>query len=271
MAGGLTGLVGALAYSSLLLQWTVDSDLSVLHSYVSELSVRSEPSSALFRTFDVIAGAGLLVLAVMLARRLPAGRRRTTGCVALAVTAVASALDGLQPMSCAPSSDPVCRAGDSGALAAQLREPHTLSSLAEFAAAIIAMVVLSSLFQRLPGWRRLGRWDSVAGLMVGGLGVLEVCLVLADLRWVGLPERGQVLVVSLWCGAVAVRLIAGGGAPAAAREVSGGPPPPGPSRTPQEQPASPPTPDYPRSSAFITFPLALRGSSVRKATSRGTL
>ncbi|MFB8183672.1 DUF998 domain-containing protein [Streptomyces sp. NPDC055966] len=96
--GAIVGTIGGLAYSSFLLEGFFRTGLNPLHSYVSESSVAGRPYAFLFRTGDIAAGCGLLVLAVALARRLPARRPRAGGCLALAVTAAASITDGVWPM-----------------------------------------------------------------------------------------------------------------------------------------------------------------------------
>jgi hypothetical protein len=82
----------------------------------------------------------------------------------------------------------------------QLRQPRTISSLIEFTAAIVAVLALSWAFRWLSDWRRLGTWGLAIGLAVACLGLLEIDMILTSVRWAGLPERGQVLLVSLWCG-----------------------------------------------------------------------
>ncbi|MFI0187664.1 DUF998 domain-containing protein [Streptomyces sp. NPDC017082] len=200
--GAALGMMGALAYSSFVLEAFLHTGLSPLHSYVSELSVTGRPYAFLFRAGDITAGCGLLALAMALARRLPATRRRTSGCVALAVTAAASIGDGVWPMPCAPSLDPVCRATDSADLDQQLGQIHTLSSLAEFAGAILAMLLLSKVLQ-CTGHRSPARWSFSAGVATAALGALEIAMALTGVRWVGLSERAQVLLVSAWCAAMA--------------------------------------------------------------------
>ncbi|MFB8183671.1 DUF998 domain-containing protein [Streptomyces sp. NPDC055966] len=106
----------------------------------------------------------------------------------------------------APSVDPVCRAADSADLGQQLRQVHTLSSLTAFTGVILAMLLLSTVLHRT-GHRRLARWSLVAGILAAALGALEIAMVLTGVRWVGLPERAQVLLVSAWCTAMARFLV----------------------------------------------------------------
>lgn len=202
------GLLASLAYSSFPLQWVVGSRLSVIRSYVSELSVAGQPEAMVFRVGDTIGGVGLVVLAAGLAASCARGSRRAVAAaIALAITGLSSAADGLWPMPCAPSADPVCRAQDRSTLTAQLTQTHTLASLLEFTAAVIAAVLFGTVLLRLPGHHRLGLFTLAAGLGAGTLGLGEIAMVLADSRAVGVPERAQVLLVSLFCAALSVHLL----------------------------------------------------------------
>ncbi|MFD9606196.1 DUF998 domain-containing protein [Streptomyces sp. NPDC059970] len=216
--GALGGMIGAITYSSFLLEALFRTGLNPLSSYISELSVPGRPYAFLFRTGDMIAGCGLLILAMALARRLPASPPRTWGCLALAISAAASIADGLWPMPCAPSADPACRATDSTDLGQQLRQVHTLSSLTEFTGVILAMLLLGMALHRT-GRRRPARWSLAAGVATALLGSLEITMVLTGVRWAGLPERAQVLLVSAWCAAMARLLVRTAPACAPRRDV----------------------------------------------------
>ncbi|MFJ9845951.1 DUF998 domain-containing protein [Kitasatospora sp. NPDC101155] len=202
------GLFASVAYSSFPLQWVVGSRLSVIRSYVSELSVAGQSGAVVFRVGDTIGGVGLVVLAAGLAASCVRGSRwAVAGAIALAVTGLGSAADGVWPMPCAPSADPVCRALDRSTLSSQLAQAHTLTGLLEFTAAVIAAVLFGAVLLRLPGHHPLGLFTLAAGLAVGALGLGEIAMVLADARVVGVPERAQVLLVSLFCAALSLHLL----------------------------------------------------------------
>ncbi|MBO1414559.1 DUF998 domain-containing protein [Streptomyces sp. FH025] len=202
------GLLASAAYSSFPLQWVVGSRLSVIRSYVSELSVTGQPGALVFRVGDVIGGVGLVVLAAGLAASCVRGSRSAVAAVlALVVTGLGSAADGVWPMPCAPSADPVCRGLDRSSLTAQLAQTHTLTSLSEFTAAVIAAVLFGAVLLRSPGHHRLGLFTLAAGLAVGTLGLGEIVMVLTGSRVIGVPERVQVLLVSLFCAALSLHLL----------------------------------------------------------------
>ncbi len=196
--GGVAGLVGAAAYDSFLLARPLGSSLDPVNAYVSELGVRTQPASALFRGSDELAGLLIVVLALVLRDGLPRHWHGEAGRAALAIGGVASVFDGWHPMGCAPSIEAACRPHpDVVGLILQLRQAHTVSSVIGVVAALASMLLLGSLLREIPRWRRLGELGLLAALVVIALGLLELPLSLAN-HWVGLVERVQVLWISGW-------------------------------------------------------------------------
>lgn len=153
--GGLAGLVAALAYSSFPLADPLGSTFDPMNSYVSELGTPTQPAGAFFRTTDVVAGVLIVVLAVALRGSLSRDWRRNAGTAAPGLAGASSVFDGWHPIACAPSADPACRLReDTMGLLGQLREPHTVSSVAGVTAAIASMAVLGHLLGSEPGSRR---------------------------------------------------------------------------------------------------------------------
>jgi hypothetical membrane protein len=202
--GGVAGLVAAAAEDSFLLARPLGSTLDPVNAYVSELGVRTQPASALFRASDVLAGLLIVVLALMLRDGLPCHWQREAGRAALAMAGTASVFDGWHPMGCAPSIVAACRPhpGLTGLLG-QLREAHTVSSVIGVVAAVVSMLLLGSLLREIPRWRHLGGIGHLAALVVIALGILELPLSLTN-HWVGLVERIQVLWMSGWFAALAL-------------------------------------------------------------------
>jgi Protein of unknown function (DUF998) len=208
LGGGLVGLFAACAYSSFVLEKALGSPLNPAHAYVSELGARSQPATAFFRVSDVLAGAGLIVLAWALLRWLPADWRCRLGCGAIAVMGAASVVAGAKPLACTPSADVVCRLRDRTDPLAQLHQAHVASSMIGFLGAVMGMLLLGSLLRDVSCWRWLGRLGTVGAFLATGLAVLELALTLLPGLWVGLPERAETLLESAWYGALALRLIA---------------------------------------------------------------
>lgn len=204
--GGLLGLVGVGGYCAFPLQWVVGSTLSPLHAYISELSVAGQPGVLLFRAADGIAGVGLTALAAALAVWLPTGRI-WAGSFALVVAGGASIVDAAVPMPCAPSIDQHCRSIDRAGLIGQLSQPHTVSGVVGFAAVLLAMAAFSSGLCHVRGEHRLGHWGWGATVYGIALGVIEIVMVLRDIRCVGLLERVQVGVIGTWLAVLAVCML----------------------------------------------------------------
>jgi Protein of unknown function (DUF998) len=154
----------------------------------------------------MVAGGLIVVLAAALRRDLARNWRRDAGTAALGLAGVASVFDGWKPMDCAPSIDRACRLReDALGLLAQLREPHTVSSVTGVVAAIVSMAALGSLLGSEPRRRRFGLFGQVAAFVTAGLSLAELPLTTAD-PGVGLIERIFVLCVSAWIAALGLLL-----------------------------------------------------------------
>ena len=199
--------MAALAYSSFLLAGPLGSTLDPMNSYVSELGAPTQPAATFFRGTDVVAGCLIVVLAVALRGSLPRDWRRGAGTTALGLAGASSVFDGWNPIECTPSSDLACQVReDAMGLLGQLREPHTVSSVAGVVAAIASMAALGHLLASVRRHRRLGLCGQVAALVATGLSLAELPLTTAD-PGVGVLERAFVLCVSTWIAALALLLL----------------------------------------------------------------
>lgn len=201
--------LGAVAYSTWLLEAFLGTGLSPLSSYVSELGARDQPYGTLFRTTDL--AAGLLVLAAAAGALLWLPRRWSTvvGWAGLALFGAATAVDSRLPLSCAPTADAACVARERAGLVPVAHSAHVVSSGVAVTGALVGMVALAF------AARRHGLLPSLAG----GLGVLLVGLELAATAWtltaiaafdagygmwaLGAGQRLQVLLIAVWLGFLA--------------------------------------------------------------------
>lgn len=207
--------LGAVAYSTWLLEAFLGTGLSPLSSYVSELGAQDQPYGTLFRTTDLT--AGLLVLAGAVGALLWLPRRWSTvvGWAGLALFGAATAVDSRLPLSCAPTADAACAARERAGLVPAAHAAHAVSSSVAVAGALVAMVALTF------AARRHGLLASGAGNS-GPLDVLLVLLVLLELAatawtlaaiaafdaghgtWaLGAGQRFQVLLIAVWLGLLA--------------------------------------------------------------------
>ncbi|MFI1201760.1 DUF998 domain-containing protein [Streptomyces sp. NPDC020883] len=207
-AAGLL-LLGALAYTAWVLELVIATGLDPVRAYVSELAAADQPLGGLFRATDLV--AGLLVLAGALTA-LAAVRRRpwtVAGLGALALFGAATALDSRLPLSCAPTSDPVCAARETAGLVPATHTAHAVSSTLAMLGALAALVLLTVAARRHGHWPalvRLGPPLVLAELAATAWTLAEVAALTAGRgTWaLGVGQRLQVLLVALY-----VALLAG--------------------------------------------------------------
>ncbi|MEU5997275.1 MULTISPECIES: DUF998 domain-containing protein [unclassified Streptomyces] len=206
--------LGAVAYSTWIVEAFLGTGLSPVSSYVSELAARDQPFGTLFRTADLT--AGLLVLAGAAAalrwlprRLLPRRWDTVVGWAGLALFGAATAVDSRLPLSCAPTADAVCVAGERAGLLPATHAAHVVSSGVAVTGALVGMVALTL------AARRYGVLPSLAG----PFGLLLVLLELAATTWtlaavaafdaghgtwgLGVGQRLQVLLIAVWLGLLA--------------------------------------------------------------------
>jgi hypothetical protein len=196
----------AIGYSSFVFSAWVRSPLPFSRSYASELEAVGQPHRDLFRLCDVLSGAGLVVVAVLVVALVPRRPSGLIGCVLVAVTGVASIMDAANSMSCVPSLDPVCRAQQDtpSGLVQQAFAPHTVSSLVGYLAAGGAMLLVGTAVTQSRPW--LARCSIVCAIATGLSGLGDVWLILTD-GPVGLTERLRIVVFALWLLVVGVELL----------------------------------------------------------------
>ena len=194
----LTGFVGILAYCDFPVAWLVNSQLSPLRSYVSELAVAGQPARSFFRVSDIVAGVGLVAVANLLMRWQPA-KHASAAHLSTIVAGVSSIVDGLWPMPCAPSIDMSCRATEEALHNAHVVQPHTASSVVGFTALVCAIGLYGAALTRQPDYGRLGSSGLSAAAVAAVLGGVDIVLCLtASTAVVGLVERIQVCVIAAW-------------------------------------------------------------------------
>ncbi|WP_151482204.1 DUF998 domain-containing protein [Streptomyces albicerus] len=136
--------LGALAYTTWVLELVLTTGLAPSRTYVSELAARNQPHGTLFRTTDLVAGVlvgagGLLALLKLPSR----GRRVHVGWAGLALFGAATAVDSRLPLSCTPTVDPVCAARERAGLVTVAHSAHTVSSAVALCGILVGMVALT--------------------------------------------------------------------------------------------------------------------------------
>lgn len=150
-AAGALVIAGAVLYASWVLQFLLPSPLSPWTSYASELAAQGQPHAGVYRAADV--AAGLLFVAGGLAARRRAGRGASRRARLLpwlvVVFGLATAADGLSPMSCTPTVDAACAAREAAGEVPLGHLLHDVTSTVAGAAFWAALVVVT--------WGRPGR------------------------------------------------------------------------------------------------------------------
>ncbi len=214
-------LLGALAYTAWVLELVIATGLDPVRAYVSELAAADQPLGGLFRATDLV--AGLLVLAGALTA-LAAVRRRpwtVAGLSALALFGAATALDSRLPLSCAPTSDPVCAARETAGLVPATHTAHAVSSTLAMLGALAALVLLTVAARRYGHWPALARLGPplvLTQLAATAWTLAEVAALTAGRgTWaLGVGQRLQVLLVALYVAVLAGCLARGARAARAA-------------------------------------------------------
>ncbi|MEU7068866.1 DUF998 domain-containing protein [Streptomyces narbonensis] len=213
-AAVLLGL-GALAYTSWVLEVLVRTGLDPVRTYVSELAAADQPLGGLFRATDLV--AGLLVLAGALAGLAASGGRgrwALGGWIALAVFGAATAVDSRLPLSCAPTADPECAAREDAGLVPATHMAHAVSSSLALTGAIAAMIALTVAARRYGHWRPLARHGPALVVLELAATAWTLAAVAAfeagKGTWaLGAGQRLQVLLVAVWLAVLAASLVRG--------------------------------------------------------------
>ncbi|MGC5566186.1 DUF998 domain-containing protein [Streptomyces sp. FR-108] len=187
--------LAALTYSAWTLEALLPTSLPPATTYVSELAATDQPYSTLFRTTDLLAG----VLVCAAATTLSARRTPPTARAALLLFGAATAVDSRLPLSCTPTTDPVCAARETAALVPWTHSAHTVSSTVALCAILVAMAALARSAPALLALELAATtWTlaAIAALETGHAG------------WgAGIAQRLQVGVIAIWLGALAVSLL----------------------------------------------------------------
>ncbi|MBD3689432.1 DUF998 domain-containing protein [Nanchangia anserum] len=118
-------LIGTVCYSLWIAQPWFNPAMPLWRSYVSELAAINQPGNAIVRVGDTLA-AICAACAGLFGWRSRAFTR--PACAMIAVFALATVLDSIFPMACAPSLSAVCAAGDEAGTLGLSHNIHTMTS-----------------------------------------------------------------------------------------------------------------------------------------------
>jgi hypothetical protein len=200
--------VAGVTYGAWILQFLINPQLDAVNGYVSELSASDQPFHYLFAAADFLAGALITIVGGAVLRRLRPRRSALVGWLALTAFGVFSMGDSLFAMDCAPNSDTTCALRERAGKVTFAHQFHTVTSACVVTAGIVSLIALTVAARRYCRWPVIARWS-------WPLMVLETVTALATLPLMylgvllGVMERVQVSVISLWLFVIAGELYAG--------------------------------------------------------------
>lgn len=196
-------LVGAVLYSSWLLEWVLPTGLDPSRAYVSELAALDQPYGLLFRTGDLLTGVVLAATAGLALTLRPRRVLTTIGWIGLAVFAVSTALDSRMPLACSAHASAACAAREQAGLLDESRLAHALTSVGAATAAgvsVLAVIVAAYRYR----WPHLLRWVGIAIVVTYLLGNAWTLFAIdmdgrGDEVWLlGYAQRLQLVAVTGW-------------------------------------------------------------------------
>jgi hypothetical membrane protein len=211
MVPAFAWLLAALAgvtYASWVLQFVVNPGLDPVNGYVSELSASDQPLHYLFAAGDFATGLLTIVVVVTVLRSIRPRGYALVGWLALVVFGVFSIGDSLFAMDCAPNSDTTCALRERAGKVSLSHQLHTLTSAFAVTAGIISLIALTVAARRYGHWPVIARWSWLLMIMETVTAAATLPLAYLGLM-LGVVERVQVAVISLWLFVIAGELYAG--------------------------------------------------------------
>ncbi|MDQ1295338.1 MAG: hypothetical protein QG608_3223 [Actinomycetota bacterium] len=215
---GVLGLVAALLYAAFLFRWG-SGGLDAQTSYVSELSARDQPGSSVFRATDIVSGALISILALGLWWRLGPNRWAAVGCGSVAVFGLATVGVGMLPLDCAVTADAACHEAELAGRLSLGHQAHTVVSVIAATASLVGLGVLSRPLRHVHGWRPVGLLGLATLPIVAGLCLVMTVLDLQDDQvgqatalsgYLGVFQRVQLVLLTVWISALALALLLDG-------------------------------------------------------------
>jgi hypothetical protein len=242
----LLAAIAGIMYASWLLQFFLNPALDPVNGYVSELSASDQPYHLLFSAGDFGSGLLTIVVVVTVLRAVRPRGHALAGWLALILFGVFSIADSLFAMDCAPNSDTTCALRERAGKVSFAHQFHSVTSVCVVTAGIVSLVALTIAARRHRRWPVIARWGwpllvvetvtAVATLPLMYFGVL-----------LGVIERVQVAMISVWLFLIAAQLHADRRRAPAASPAPGPPHAGGAAPVPGIGPAVPPDtpPDTP--------------------------
>jgi hypothetical protein len=198
-------VTAAVAHCAWVLEFWLNTGLDARHAFVSELSSRGAPYAWLYRAADAVAGPATFAAAFWwpLTGRTgcAGGRWARIGWIALAVDGLAVASNAVLPLDCTTSA-PACRRREELGHVSVTHHGHQAASLVASAALLLMIAAFAMAARRDQAPAVLAVWGLPLLAVVGAASVTITILYLTH-RWMGLPQRIQLIGLSAWLAVLA--------------------------------------------------------------------
>jgi hypothetical protein len=203
----LLAALAGVTYASWLLQFVLNRELDPVNGYVSELSATDQPYHLLFSAADLVSGLLVIgVVAVVLRAVRPRGYA-LAGWLALLVFGVASIGDAVFAMDCPPNSDTGCALRERAGKVSFAHQFHSVTSVLVVTAGIVSLIALTVAARRCRRLPVIARWAWPLLLAETAAAIATLPLMYWGVL-LGVVERVQVALISLWLFAIAAQLYA---------------------------------------------------------------
>ncbi|MCO6011192.1 DUF998 domain-containing protein [Actinoallomurus purpureus] len=200
--------VAGIVYSSWVLQFLINPHLDAVNGYVSELSATDQPYHGFFSGCDFLAGAVSIAVAALVVRRFRPRGWALGGWLALLLFGAFSIGDSLLAMDCAPNSDPTCALRERAGTVSFAHEFHSVTSTLVVMSGIVSLIALTIAARRYGRWPVLARWSWPVMVVETTAALATLPLMYFGLA-LGVMERIQVTVISVWLFVIATELYTG--------------------------------------------------------------
>jgi hypothetical protein len=196
-------VLGAVLYSSWMLEWVLPTGLDPSRAYVSELAALDQPYGFLFRTGDLLTGIVLATAAGFGLALRPRRLLTTIGWIGLAVFAVSTFLDSRMPLACSAHGSSECAGREEAGLLHAVRSLHAVTSSAAATAAAVSVFAFILAAYRY-GWPRPLRWFGLGVVALYSVGTVWTLFAVdmdgrGDEVWLlGYAQRLQLISVTAW-------------------------------------------------------------------------
>jgi Protein of unknown function (DUF998) len=203
----LLAALAGVAYASWVLQFVVNPGLDPVNGYVSELSASDQPHHYLFAAGDFVSGLLTIIVVVTVLHWVRPRGCALAGWLALVVFGVFSIADSLFAMDCAPNSDTTCALRERAGKVSFAHQFHSVTSVCVVTAGIVSLIALTIAARRSRRWPVIARWSWLLLLVETATALATLPLMYFGVL-LGVMERVQVAVVSLWLFVIAGQLYA---------------------------------------------------------------